>query len=699
MPKPAHRGTIIHQRHGTKYADPYGWLRADSWQEVVRDPETLPTNIREHLQAENRYADAFLADTKELQQALLSEMKGRIIPDESDVPTRDGPWYYSSEYQKGAEHPVFIRFATGKDGQPNIPQKEILLDSNALAKGHDFFEIGCLVHSPDHGKIAWTVDTKGSEYFEVFVRDLSSGITTDTGIRHATDDLLWMGDSQALLWIWRDAQSRPKQVRKHQLGTRPDGDPVLYTEADDGFFIGLSQTSDHRFGLIELRDHQTSEIHTVELNDPKAMPICLWSRTIGIEADADHGNGVFSVLTNADNAVDFQIVRSRSTPMDMARSKPFIAHQPGVLLLGQQQFANFHVRVERENALPRITIHDERDGSEHQIEFDDAAYALGLGGGYEYDTNWLRFAVSTPSRPRRVYEYNMQTRERILRKEQVLPSGHDPDKYVVERHFAPAQDGQMIPITLLRPVDMKSDGTNPLLLYGYGAYGISMPASFSANRLSLVDRGVVFAIAHVRGGKEKGFAWYDEGRRERKMNSFTDFIAVAEHLIEMKISAPKRMVAMGGSAGGMLMGVISNLRPELFAGIVAQVPFVDVLNTMSDASLPLTPPEWPEWGDPLHNVDDCTRIAGYCPITNVSNQAYPPIFATAGLTDTRVTWWEPAKWIAKLRYLAPDAGPFLLKTEMSAGHGGASGRYAGLVKVAEAQAFALKVLERTRLKP
>ncbi|VAV93584.1 Protease II, partial [hydrothermal vent metagenome] len=351
----------------------------------------------------------------------------------------------------------------------------------------------------------------------------------------------------------------------------------------------------------------------------------------------------------------------------------------------------FHVRLERENALPRIVIRNEHDDSEHIIRFEEAAYALGLAGGYEFDTPFLRFAVSSPAQPRRIFAYQMQSRERSLLQQQEIPSGHDPAQYQVRRLLAPAKDGQMVPITILSRADCKLDGTNPLLLYGYGAYGHSLAAGFSSHRLSLVDRGMVYAIAHVRGGKEKGFAWYETGRREHKTNTFTDFIACAEHLIENGFTAKGQIVAMGGSAGGMLMGAVANLSPELFAGFVAQVPFVDVLTTMSDDSLPLTPPEWPEWGNPIASAKDCARLAGYCPITNVAARPYPPIFATAGLTDTRVTWWEPAKWIAGLRDAVPNAGPFLLKTEMSAGHGGASGRYAGLAEVAEAQAFALKV--------
>ncbi|MBL4596015.1 MAG: S9 family peptidase [Robiginitomaculum sp.] len=683
---------VTHVRHGQQFNDPYAWLRDENWQQVVRDPKQLSDNIREHLRAENQYAKALLDDTQALQAELLVEMKGRMVETEADVPARDGHWFYNTRYSAGAEHPLFVRYPVAANGEPDMNNEQILLDGNLLANNTDFFQLGTVCHSPDHRQIAWTQDTQGSEFFHIFVRDLETNTTKDTEITAATSDLIWTADSQCLLWVWRDENSRPKQVRRHQIGTNPAHDPVLYAEADDGFFLGLQHTSDRKFALICSNDHETSEIWTIALAEAAPQPVCLWPRKTGTQVDADHLDGSFTLLTNAEGAKDFQIIRVSADDPSLEMGEVLTAHRPGVLLLQQQQFASFHVRLERENALPRVVIRREDDGVEHEISFEEPAFALGFANGYQFDTPILRFATSTPAQPRRVFAYHMEAKQRTLLQEQQIPSGHKTEAYQVTRIYAPAKDGQTIPITLLNRSDMKMHGSNPVLLYGYGAYGISISAGFSANRLSLVDRGVVFAIAHVRGGKEKGFGWYEAGRREHKTNTFDDFIACAEHLIEVGVTKPANIVAMGGSAGGMLVGAVANLRPDLFAGLVAQVPFVDVLNTMSDESLPLTPPEWPEWGNPVTSAEACENIAGYCPLTNVRAQAYPPVFATAGLTDTRVTWWEPAKWIATLRYTAPNSGPFLLKTEMSAGHGGASGRYAGLAETTEAQAFTLKVL-------
>jgi len=692
-PPKTKKSLVSHHRHGQDFADEYHWLQDENWQEVVRNPKTLDKEIREHLLTENNYTEQMLAGTKTLVQELIGEMKGRMTDELQHVPAKDGNWFYNSKYLPGSEHPQFVRYPILGDKKlglsADLSNEQVLLDCNNRAKASDFYQLGEFSHSPDHNKVAWSEDVKGSEFFEIFTCDLATSKISKTGICTASDDLIWLADSSGFLWIWRDENSRPKQVRLHVLGTDTDKDQVLYTEDDDGFFLGLDQTSDHKYALINCNDHQTSEIWTIDLTSAKPKPHCLWPRQIAIEADAEHLAGTFTLLTNANNSKDFQILRTNFADPNNKKYEILIPHKPGILILGQRQFSKFHVRVERENALPRIIIRREEGGTEQQIKFSDAAYALGLEGGFEFDTETLRFAISSPARPQEVYDYNMRSHSRKLLQQQQIPSGHNPDNYEVKRIYVPANDGQMIPVTVLSRRDNQPDTARPLLLYGYGAYGYSIPASFNSNRLSLVDRGFVFAIAHIRGGKEKGFDWYEKGRREHKENSFTDFINVAEHLINQGITKQVKIIAQGGSAGGLLMGAVANLRPDLFAGFIAQVPFVDVLNTMSDETLPLTPSEWPEWGNPITSLSDCQAIANYCPVTNVNDQAYPPIFATAGLCDTRVTWWEPAKWIATLRDKAPKGGPYLLKTEMSAGHGGASGRYAGLQEIAEAQAFAL----------
>jgi len=683
-----------YQHHESVFADPFAWFRDPNWQDVVRDPSQLDQKIRQHLQQENQYTKDLLRDTSDLKCQILSELKGRIAPDDRSVPMKDGPWFYNTRFTAKSEHPLFIRNPLTHNGKPDLSKEQILFDANLAAKEHDFFDLGALDHSPDHNKVAWSQDVHGSEFFEIFIRDLKTGKTDRTGITSAAGDVLWQADSLHILWIWRDENSRPKQVRRHKIGTSPDRDCILYEEDDDGFFLNLNQTSDRKFALIECRDHQTSEIHYLPLDDISAKPKCLWPRTIGIEVEAEHKAGEFTLLTNANNAPDFQLIRKNADLNGASKDQTLVAHRPGTLILDQLQFANFHVRLERKNALPQIIIRTESDGSEYTIKFEQAAYSLDLIAGYEFDSQTLRFAYSSPATPNQIFDYDMLTHQRTLLKQTEIPSGHNLDDYRVERLFAPAKDGEMIPITLLQRADTPNGAKAPLVLYGYGAYGNSTPAGFSANRLSLVDRGVGFAIAHVRGGKEKGFYWYDKGRREHKSNSFDDFISCAEFLIDREYASSGNIVAFGGSAGGMLVGAALNLRPELFAGIVAQVPFVDVLTTMCDPNLPLTPPEWPEWGNPIKSSKDFETIAAYCPIRNVKNQSYPPVLATAGLTDTRVTWWEPAKWIATLRDIAPDGGPYLLTTEMSAGHGGASGRYSQLDETALIQAFILKVLAK-----
>ncbi len=681
----------VNNRHGRIFADPYHWFRDCNWPDVVRDPAQLSGDIRSHLLAENEYCAQMLAGTKTLCQQVLSEMKGRIQTDECDVAANDENWAYSSRFTPGGEHPIFVRYPIGQNGTIDETDEQILLDANARALPHAFYQLGEVTHSPDHTKLIWSEDVHGAELFEIFIHDLITGQTQSTGITAAGEDMVWLADSTGFLWVWRDENTRPKTVKLHHLGQDAANDAIIHHQQDDGFFLSISQTSDRSFALICCNDHQTSEIWTLPLDAYRQTPNCLWPRQMDIEADIDHANGYFSIITNAKGAKDFQILRIKDG-QNIEQASTFIAHRPGVLLLGHQQFANFHVRLERENAHPRIIIHREQDGHEHAIHFESEAYALGLVPGYEFDTDTLRFTVSTPAMPCETYDYHMQTKVRNLRQRQHIPSGHDPEKYVVRRIFAPAADGELVPMTILHLADLTPNADTPVLLNGYGAYGYSIPAGFSANQLSLVDRAVVYAIAHVRGGKEKGFAWYENGRRAHKENTFTDFIACAEYLIDQGMTAPGNIVAMGASAGGLLLGAVANLRPDLFAGFVARVPFVDVLNTMSDKTLPLTPPEWPEWGNPLTSKQDCETIAKYCPISNICEQAYPPIFATAGLTDTRVTWWEPAKWIATLRDTAPKGGPYLLKTEMSAGHGGQSGRYGGLEEVAETTAFALYVL-------
>ncbi|SHE63801.1 oligopeptidase B [Kaistia soli DSM 19436] len=687
-PPIAAKHPVALEAHGITRQDDYAWLRADNWQEVMRDPSTLAPEIRAHLEAENAYTKAEMADTEALQAALFKEMRARIKEDDSSVPAPDGPYAYASRYLEGAEQPRIVR--TAREGGPET----VLLDVDAMAKGHAYYEIGGADHSPDHALIAWAYDDKGSEAYTLRVREAETGIDLPDAIETTTGGAVWAADSRTLFYTVLDDNHRPCRIYRHKVGSPIDEDVLVFEETNPGFFLGIGQTQSGRYLLVDSHDHETSEVHLIDAEAPEAPPRLVAPRRPAEEYDVDHNGDTLYILTNADGAEDFKIVTAPVANPGRENWTDLVPHQPGRLILGLTVYKDFMVRLEREGGLPRIVIRQLASGEEHAIAFDEEAYSLGLGDGYEFDTTMLRFTYSSMTTPSRVYDYDMATRERVLRKEQEVPSGHDASLYVTRRVFVPAGDGETVPISLLYRKDTPLDGSAPLLLYGYGSYGITIPASFSITRLSLVDRGVIYAIAHIRGGKDKGFRWYADGRREKKQNSFRDFIAAGEYLAAEGFTARGKIVGWGGSAGGMLMGAVANMAPDLFGGIVAEVPFVDVLNTMLDATLPLTPPEWPEWGNPIESVADYQSIAAYSPYDNVGAKAYPPILAIGGLTDPRVTYWEPAKWVAKLRATKTNDAPLLLKTNMDAGHGGASGRFDSLKETAFATAFVLKVADR-----
>jgi oligopeptidase B len=486
-----------------------------------------------------------------------------------------------------------------------------------------------------------------------------------------------------------DDNHRPMQVFRHRLGSPQAADVLVYEERDSGWFTHIHESASGRFCVIAGGDHETSEQRLIDLADEQAKPRLVAARETGVQYSvADRGDELF-ILTNADGAIDFKIVTAPLRSPERANWSDLIPYREGVYIIDIELYAGHLVRLERANALPSIVIRDLKTSDEHAIAFDETAYSLDTMGGYEFDTTNLRFSYSSMTTPSEVYDYDMASRARILRKRQEIPSGHNPADYVTTRIMATSHDGAEVPVSILHARDLVRDGAAPLLLYGYGSYGMAMPASFSANRLSLVDRGFVYAIAHIRGGADKGWGWYLHGKREKKTNSFDDFAAAGRALIDAKYTSAKHIVGHGGSAGGMLMGAVANRAGELFAGIVAEVPFVDVLNTMLDDTLPLTPPEWPEWGNPIESAADFKTILSYSPYDNVAARNYPAILAMGGLTDPRVTYWEPAKWIARLRATMTGGGPVVLRTNMGAGHGGASGRFHRLDEVAIAYAFAL----------
>lgn len=672
-------------RHGNTRTDLYAWLKDENWQQVMHDPDILNADIRAYLEAENAYTFDWMLDTHALQRKLFTEMRGRIKEDDSTVPDPDGEYAYYVRYVKGGQHPKYCRKPSAGGGDETI-----VLDGDAEAAGHSYYKIGAFAHAPDHRFAAYAEDCNGSEIFTLRFRDLHSGNNLADEIGNASGDVEWAEDGKTLFYTVLDDNHRPSKVMRHVLGTPVADDVQVYEEPDPGYFVGLSKTESRRFILIDAHDHETSEVYLIPATAPETAPAIIAPRAQGVEYSVSEHAGRLVILTNADGAEDFKIVTVPVETPGRENWTDLIEHMPGTLIVGCEVYADYLVRIERVQALPRIVVRNWESMQEFTIRFEEEAYALGLEGGFEFATNNLRFSYSSPTTPRQVIDFDMQNGTRTLLKQDEVPSGHDPANYVTRRIQAVAADGELIPVTVLHRADCIQDGSAPVLLYGYGSYGMTMPASFVTPRLSLVDRGFVFAIAHIRGGMEKGYRWYTDGKRDRKMNTFTDFIAAAEGLIAANLARPGGIAIHGGSAGGMLMGACANMAPDLWRCVVADVPFVDVLNTMCDTSLPLTPIEWPEWGNPIEDSAAYAYIAAYSPYDNVEAKNYPALLATAGLTDPRVTYWEPAKWVAKLRAKKTDTNPLLLKTNMSAGHAGAAGRFDRLEELAFNYAFVLK---------
>jgi oligopeptidase B len=688
LPKPprAEKRPRAETWHGYEKHDDYHWLKAENWQEVMHDPAVLPKDIRDFLEGENAYHEAVMADTKPLQETLFAELKGRIKEDDSSVPAPEGAYDYYSSYVKGGQHPRYCRKPRGQDGP-----EQLLLDGNALATGREYFRFGGVDLSPDHKLIAWSFDGNGSEFYELRLRDAETGADHTDVLHNTAGEATWAADGKSFFYTLQDDNHRPLKTFRHVLGTRQDDDVLVYEEKDTGKFTGVSITNSEKWIVIDSHDHDTSELWLIDAEKPDMVPRLVAARVPGIEYDVEHWNDRFIIRTNRDDAEDYKLVTAPVSDPRPENWTDLVPHRPGIFIVSYIVLKNWLIRMERENALPRIVVRDMNSGEEHAIAFDEEAYSLGFGEMREYDTDTLRFTYSSMTTPSQVFDYDMRTRARVLRKMQEVPSGHDPSHYVTRRIMAPAHDGETIPVTLLYRKDARLDGSEPLWLYGYGSYGISIPAGFNTNILSLVNRGFIYAIAHIRGGQEKGRRWYKTGKMEHKENTFRDFISAARHLIEKGFTRQGNIVAQGGSAGGMLMGAVANMAPDLFRGIVAEVPFVDVLTTMLDDTLPLTPPEWPEWGNPIESRQAYERIAAYSPYDRVEAKDYPHILAVGGLTDPRVTYWEPAKWVAKLRELKTDGNLLLLKTNMGAGHGGVSGRFDRLKEVAFVYAFGLKV--------
>ena len=660
--------------HGEARVDNYFWLREKSNTEVI-----------EYLKAENKYTQAMMQHTEGFQEQLYQELLGKIKETDLSVPEKMGDYYYYNRTEEGKQYPIYCR----KKGSLEA-EEEILLDQNALAERHEYLEIGVYKISPNHQLLAYSTDTTGGESYTLYVKDLDTGQLLGDQIPNTYYSVEWANDNQTLFYTTLDPAKRPYKLYRHQLGSDLAADALIYHEADESFFLDVSKTRSNAYLLMELENINTSEVHYLEADQPTDEFRVISPRQSELEYSVEHHGDQFFIVTNAE-AVNFKLMRASANNPSRENWEEVVPHREAVKLDSVSAFRNHLVISEREDGLQKIRVRNLITDEAHAVDFPEPVYTVQQGGNPEFNTNTLRFNYASLVTPMSVFDYEMDARTRELKKQDEVLGGYDPSLYESERIFAKAADGTPVPISLVYKKGLVKDGGDPLLLYGYGSYGINSEPYFSSNRLSLLDRGFRCAIAHIRGGEEMGRAWYENGKLLHKRNTFTDFIACAEHLIAEKYTASSKIVIEGGSAGGLLMGAATNMRPELFEIVIAKVPFVDVVNTMLDASIPLTVTEYDEWGNP-NEKKFYDYIKSYSPYDNIEAKEYPHILVTAGLNDPRVHYWEPAKWTAKLRTLKTGDNQLLLKTEMGAGHGGPSGRYDYLKEIAFEYAFIFDLL-------
>jgi oligopeptidase B len=659
-------------QHGDRRVDHYFWLRDRS------DPDVIP-----YLEAENRYTEDAMASTKPLQERLYHEILGRIQETDLSVPVKRDDYFYYTRTEEGKAYSIQCRKRGSLDAS-----EEILLDANALAEGQKYFRLGNFAVSPDHRLLAYSTDLEGDESYTIQVKNFATGELLPDRIANTYYTLEWANDNRTFFYTVLDPAKRPYRAFRHELGSSQD--TLVYEETDGRFTLGLGKTRSRRFLFIELASPLTSELRYLEAAEPQGEFRVLLPRRQGVEYDAAHHGEYFYIRTN-DQAKNFRLMRTEVAHPSNERWHEIIPARADVTIEGVDSFDDHIAVYERERGLEKICIRDGLGALSHYIDFPEPVYTVGATGNAEYKTNLLRFSYTSLVTPTSVFDYNVRTRERELKKQYEVRGGYDASQYQSERIFAKAPDGVEVPISLVYHKNFERNGASPLLLYGYGSYGHSIDPRFSSDRLSLLDRGFVFAIAHIRGGADMGEEWHDHGKLLEKKNTFSDFIASAEHLIATCYTSSERLAIMGGSAGGLLMGTVLNMRPELFHAAIAKVPFVDTLNTMLDPTLPLTIAEYEEWGNP-EDKQYYDYIRDYSPYDNVSAREYPTMLVTAGLNDPRVPYWEPAKWVAKLRMLKTDSNALLLKTNMGSGHFGPSGRYEGIKETAFDYAFLLQAL-------
>jgi oligopeptidase B len=687
VPPLARREPVEHLLHGDRRVDHYAWLRERESAEVLT-----------YLDAENAYTDAVLKPTEAFQEKLYQEMLGRILQTDLSVPYRLRGYLYFTRTEEGKQYPFHCR-QRDREGAP----EELLLDLNQLAQGHSFLGLGSFEVSEDNRLLAYSTDVTGFRQYTLRVKTLDSGELLPVHIERVTS-VAWASDNRTLFYTVEDEiTKRSHRLYRHVLGSSQP-DTLIYEETDKRFHLEVERSRSGGFLFLTSLSHTASEVRFLSAEQPASEFRLVAAREDAHEYYVDHhpgssgsaAGGLFYIRTNSGGRT-FRLVTVPVADPRREFWREYIPNRPDVMLAAAEVFQSHLVLFEREDGLPHLRLVDLKSSApaplegSHRIEFAEPAYNASLGQNPEFDASHLRFQYESFITPRSIFDYDVRTRERVLRKQQPVLGGYDPSQYTSERLHATASDGARIPISVVYHRETPRDGSAPLLLYGYGSYGTSVPVAFSSNRLSLLNRGVIYAVAHVRGGGELGKPWHDAGRMKSKLNTFTDFIASAEHLMTQRFTTPEKLVIQGGSAGGLLMGAVTNMRPDLFRVVISLVPFVDVLNTMLDPSLPLTVGEYEEWGNP-QMAEDYFRIRAYCPYTNLERKAYPAMVVKTGLNDSQVMYWEPAKYVAKLRTLKTDSNPLLLKTNMGAGHGGASGRYDYLREIALDYAFLLTQL-------
>ena len=681
-PPIATRVESVSSAHGEQWIDYYAWLRADNWQEAIEDPTQLPAPIANYLKAENEYYDQATADLAPLHDELITEIRSRTAEKIDSVPMPDGPYKYSFRFVENAEHLLRVRTDLNGDFE------EIVFDVNAEASNFEYFDLGVLSHSPDHSTLLWSSDTSGAEFYTLHIRDIATGLDKDYAIENV-GTATW-ADDQTVFYTRRNSARRELQVYKHVLGSNPEHDVLVFNEVDERFGCSVCRSRSRDFIFIQTSTYDQDEWWFIPINNLNAPPTLIQARMERLEYYVGHQGDRFIIHTNANGATDWKIVETPVNATSMEHWTDLVAHQAGQMIDNVAVFQDWIIWLEIVNALPQIACMD-KNGSIKRVTFDEEAYSLSLYSQREYQAQSFVFYYSSPTTPTEFYEFNLQSAERVLLKRQFIPSGHNPKDYVTRRFTVESHDGAQVPVTLLYRHDTPIDGTAPALLYGYGSYGSSTYAEFEHDRLSLVDRGFVYAIAHVRGGSEKGCAWYEDSKLERKTNSFHDFIAVGDALVAQGFCAADKIVSLGESAGGLLVAASMNMKPELFAGVIAVVPDVDVLNLMLDDTLPGIPDHFALWGNPIESKAAFHSIRSYSPYENTKAVAYPALYVTAGVSDPRVVYWQPAKWVANIRSLKTDNNIVLFKTNMQSGHFGKTGRFAGIDDVARMYAFAISV--------